>query len=260
LEKVKLKELKNKFCASYYKGDAMVKILRILRSIITSFLFIFVVGLSIISIFITFFRKNEIPLSKNIDKEEILNSTIFIYSEEEKDIYINYIDESIKYIFHERSYPTIDYQKYKNLNNNKIIYENLEIIKNKLALNYNKVTLLRKICDFVENNSVLLMIFGIIFFITLLICILYFKFSAGLNFVSLALIVSSIISYLLAFYFKYLINNDIWFLTYKSAFFGKNENYIFVIVCCYFIIGLIPFVVKYFYKHFASKNKLAFFR
>ena len=238
----------------------MSKILKIIRSIVTSFLFICLIFLLSLSLFIIFFRTNKIPLSNNIDREELVELVVPNYTLDEKEIYIDYINDVIRYVFHERSYPTIDYERYKNFENSTTIYKNLESLKKEMDLDYSQILTLRKICSFVENNSVCLILGFLVIFITLIVCIEYFNFEVSVKFISLGLIVSSIISCATILYFKYLLNHNYWILPYQNVFLGKNQQLIYLIVLIYFILGIIPFILNYFYNNLKSKNKLAFFK
>ena len=118
----------------------MKTLFNIMRSIITSFVFIILTIAIMIQFFFTMFRLQGDRLSDLIDRENIYilvaddirikDNPLF------KNVSIKYIDDYINYVFYKRSFPSIDVNAIENLeeNNKKDILESIDIVKNKMDL------------------------------------------------------------------------------------------------------------------------------
>lgn len=175
----------------------MKKALKILRSIITSFLCIILIILITIQLIFTIIKVQNKKIPDLIDREAVLNlavdNTLIKENQILHNIAIKYIDDYIDYVFYKRSYPTINLGDATGLdifNNTNI---ELDSLKEKFDIDYEKVVLIRDINNLISNQSIYLLLNIGIFAVYLIISILYRSFLKGFKYFGISLILSSLI-------------------------------------------------------------------
>jgi len=179
-----------------------------------------------------------------IDREVLLNlitDNDSVYNDELiHPLAINYVDEYINYVFYKRSYPTLNSVLTKSYKEETSIY--LQKVKDKLDIDYELVVQIRDINNFIYNSSIYLLMNISIFIIVLIISILNRSFNAGIKFLGIALIISSLITLISAsiLYPKMINLND----TVLSNFIAPIVNTIFIskyrkICIIYLVLGFI---------------------
>ena len=222
----------------------MRTLLKIIRSMITSFLcIILILGITIQLVFTIIHMQNK-KIPDLIDREVLLNlitDNDSVYNDELiHPLAINYVDEYINYVFYKRSYPTLNSVLTKSYKEETSIY--LQKVKDKLDIDYELVVQIRDINNFIYNSSIYLLMNISIFIIVLIISILNRSFNAGIKFLGIALIISSLITLISAsiLYPKMINLND----TVLSNFIAPIVNTIFIskyrkICIIYLVLGFI---------------------
>lgn len=175
----------------------MSTLFKILRSITTSLLFLIIVLIVMIQASFTYIELNGTNLPSAIDREELKNQLIEENIEDPaiEEIAEEYLTDYINYIFHKRSYPslqTINFAdiKEENLAHAKSIISNMS---EKIGLDYEHVVLLRNVNNVISNGSIHLLIDVAIFFLFIILAIEQMSFKRSAKLFSGALIITSTI-------------------------------------------------------------------
>lgn len=229
----------------------MKTLFNMMRSIITSFLFIILTIAIMIQFFFTMFRLQGDRLSNLIDRENIYilvaddirikDNPLF------KNVSIKYIDDYINYVFYKRSFPSIDVNAIENLeeNNKKDILESIDIVKNKIDLDYETILQIRDVNNFISNGSIYLLINIAIMFLFILISILRMCFYSGFKYLSVGLVISSLLILMSGVIISSkLLNssNPIIVRFSKNIFNGTFISQFFRLVIIYMITGVILYL------------------
>lgn len=156
----------------------MKKAIKILRSIITSLLFlIMIIGLGVHLVF-TCIKTSGPTISNMFEKEELLKIYLEepIESREIEKVALNYIEDYNNYLFHKRSYPslqTVDYSQLpeENISEAKNIISN---INDQMNIPYSDITTIREANNLFANGAIYLLIN-----VGILLIYLFMTFSTG---------------------------------------------------------------------------------
>ena len=177
------------------------KIKKFIGSIYTSFLYIIICVLIILEFAISFIRVNNINFASYLNGERIY-SYVGKNSNISKDILVNYLNEYSYYIFYKRSYPTINYSV---LNDSE--KKEFNRIKKRIDIPFEKVLIIRDINMYIHNNSIYLLLNISLLVFFLLLSKRYKSFIKGLYFMSLMVLLCSLVILLFSTYFITNVNN-----------------------------------------------------
>ena len=185
----------------------MHSLIKFLGSIYTSFLFIITIIIIIINISMTYIKIYKLTY-KDIDLNALYNyvTSDSIYDSDFKCDMIEYLTEYRDYIFSTKAYPNIDYSKYSAIQK-----EGIDSIRRKTNITYEKIIVIRKLYKYMTNNSVYLLVNIFFLICLLLITIRYLDIIEGIYFISLNVIIGSLI-----------------FLMFSVAFLGKVSNVLII--------------------------------
>lgn len=233
----------------------MQKLQKIFGSVITSFLFIILTSLILTQLMCTITRFKHKDLSSLIDKDKIfryVTSDMVLTNDEEKIVH-KYTDEYINYVFYKRSYPTISYS---DINFDDKFIKNMEIIKDKIDLEYKQVIIIRRINNFVSNNSIYFMLNISIISAFLIICLKNKSLIKGIYILGISLIISglfSLIGITIVSSLIYKIKYELLKSSLRTIIKSNLINFIFKMDLIYFGIGLIIYVIFYMLLHSSIK-------
>ena len=177
------------------------KIKRFIGSIYTSFLYIIICVLIILEFAISFIRINNINFASYLNGER-LYSYVGKDSNISKDILVDYLNEYSYYIFYKRSYPTINYSV---LNDSE--KKEFNRIKKRIDIPFEKVLIIRDINMYIHNNSIYLLLNISLLVFYLLLSKRYKSFIKGLYFMSLMVLLCSLVILLFSTYYITNVNN-----------------------------------------------------
>ena len=178
----------------------MKTLLNVLRSIITSFLFIILIILIVIQFLFTTIRLQNTKLSNLINRENIYDLVITDVNLRDNqnvhEIGIQYIDDYINYVFYKRSFPTIDLSDIETATEQeyRLINEGVELLKAKVDLQYETILQIRDFNNFISNGSIYLLINIAVFTLTLVIGIVTGSLSKSFKFFASSLVIGALIS------------------------------------------------------------------
>lgn len=238
----------------------MKTLIKIMRSIMTSLLFVLLICFIILQFIFTFVKSAGGSISDLVKPEEILNN-IDGLDENSKEITEGYIEDYINYVFHRRSYPsiqTIDLSMY-NEEEQKIIIDHLNEVKSTIDIKYETVLKIRDIDSFFSNQALYLLInIGIIVLFIILV-IVNGKIVNSLKLLSTSIISAGIISLILSSIFvanakSYF--DSIVLVLFNSIFDTGTTKEIMNLSLIYIAIGCLIFSIIYILNRLIyKKNK-----
>lgn len=173
----------------------MKTLIKILRSTITSLLFLTLTVFIIVQFCYTAFRNSAQNIPKLIDRDRLMNLVIdeSIEDDEIKKVVYKYLDDYISYIFHKRSYPSLQTVDLSQIEESKIEYAKdiITDISKKLNLEYDDVITLRNINNTISNGSIYLLINIGVFLVFIVVIIVTYNFKKGLKLLSISMFTSS---------------------------------------------------------------------
>lgn len=179
----------------------MKNTIKILRSIATSLLFIMLTVAVIIVLVFASINLSSPNFPSMIDREEFLNEVLDYEIEDEttKSIALDYLNDYINYIFHKRSYPSLQTIDYKDMTGeDKIEAQRLiEKLSDRICLEYNSVLAFRKINNITSNRAIFLIMSIGLFLILVVTFIMIRPFLRGLKFSLGAFSLGSFLTFLL---------------------------------------------------------------
>lgn len=181
----------------------MKKITNILRSIITSLLFLTLIVFTIIQFTFTTIRLSNKNIPELIDREILLKLIIPASDNLDgttKEVAIHYIDDYINYVFHKRSFPSIQNVDSTLIDEtkNKEVEKLLTQIRDKIDMSYENVIALRYVNNFLSNGSIYLLINIGLFIIILLLFIVTGKLLNTASLTGIAIIIASLLILILS--------------------------------------------------------------
>ena len=216
-----------------------MKIIKIIRSVITSFLFIILIISLVIDYYFIAIRTSTNRVSDLIDRQYVVSNTV---GSSNQDL-VDYVDQYINYLFYKRSYPTINYNNITN----KDLYKQYETLKTYLRLDYNTIDYIRKVNNLIMNNTILFLINVGIFVIILLLWIFNDNIKLSVLLFGIACIISSIITFIINIKMPIKLFSDILLLLILSIFENIKESF-YMINYIYIIIGMVIILFVYICK------------
>ena len=212
------------------------KIKKFIGSIYTSFLYIIICVLIILEFAISFIRINNINFASYLNGER-LYSYVGKNSIISKDILVDYLNEYSYYIFYKRSYPTINYSV---LNDSE--KKEFNRIKKRIDIPFEKVLIIRDINMYIHNNSIYLLLNISLLVFFLLLSKRYKSFIKGLYFMSLMVLLCSLVILLFSTYFITNVNNYYIKEIFRSEnFMSKLYRINTLYICVSFILSTLTF-------------------
>lgn len=154
----------------------MKKTINILRSIITSLLFLSLILIIIVQFSFTAIRLSNKNLPDLINRETVLDTIIesdINLDKKDRELAIEYIDNYVNYVFHKRSFPSTEEFDKTSLSEDEVKEKKrlLTAIRSKIDMKYDSVLLLRDFNNFLSNGSIYLLI-NIALFINILLILI----------------------------------------------------------------------------------------
>ncbi len=177
----------------------MKKTLTILRSIVTSLLFLLLVFvISIQFIFATIFINNK-RIPDMIDEKKVLYNIVdknTIENEAIEKTLIDYIKDYKNYVFYKRSYPSIETFTLDTLTDEdkSITKDYLQKLKKSMNIEYFTITKIRNTTNLMTNGSIFLLINIATFVAYILLVLSIFSFKKGTKLLGIALSLSGIVT------------------------------------------------------------------
>lgn len=240
----------------------MKKTLTILRSIVTSLLFLLLVFvISIQFIFATIFINNK-RIPDMIDEKTILYNIIdknTIENEEIEKILIDYIKDYKNYVFYKRSYPSIETISLESLSeeDQSTTKDYLQTLKKSMNIEYSTITKIRNTTNLMTNGSIFLLINIATFVAYILLVISVLSFKKGSKLLGIALSLSGIVTIITNTYLTSTIE-DISPVTLKLFLENIITNNLsplgFRLSLIYLSLGLILFFALFIYDKLIKKS------
>lgn len=181
----------------------MEKILKIMRSILTSLLFIVMIFGVTVQLLFTAVKTNNVNTKDLINKETIIEKTVNdqIVDEELKTILNDYFDDYIDYILYKRSYPSIQNIDFSKIPEERQTHAKKTIndFKGKIDLNYKTVITIRKINNTITNGSIYLIVNISIILLFIIGCLLKTNFKKGMKLFIKAVFISGALIFITTF-------------------------------------------------------------
>ncbi len=240
----------------------MKKTLTILRSIVTSLLFLLLVFvISIQFFFATIFINNK-RIPDMIDEKTFLYNIIdekFIENEEVEKILIDYIKDYKNYVFYKRSYPSIETISLDALTDEDkyITKDYLQNLKKSMNIEYSTITKIRNTTNLMTNGSIFLLINIATFVSYIILVISILSFKKGTKFLGIALSLSGIITIIINTSLTNTIKNlsPITLKLFLENIITNNLSPLgFKLSLIYISIGLILFFVLFIYDKLIKKS------
>lgn len=238
----------------------MKTIFKILRSIVTSLLFLLLVFA--ISVHFTFTIIQCLPkrLSDTLNRDTILASlSQESLDEETKELAKNYIDDYISFVFYKRSYPSIQTVDYTRIPEENIPHARqiIEEINKKIDIDYENVIKIRTVTGFLENGSIYLLVNIGVLVSFLLLTITRFDFKKSFFGLGASLILGAILSLIgsviLASSLNSLLPENVYILL-NSGVTDELLSRIHAQAIAYIIIGIITLLITLVLQRTASSK------
>lgn len=237
----------------------MKTLLKAMRSIFTSFLFLILVVAIFLQFILTSARKNG-DIEDFINTEQVVQSVIG----KEIDIEINeilesYVHDYLSYIFHRRSYPSIQSLDLKSFDENvqKEIQMHIEDIQEKIDLKYETITKLRDLAGYLSNGAIYLLVNILIIILFVVLAVIREDLLETVRLFSLSIsiggVVSLIFSYIFITNFKSLVGSSLYILFKDSLAHLKSDLLERSLI--YIAIGVLMFVISYLITKLCIKKK-----
>lgn len=233
---------------------------KIMRSILTSLLFLIITVAIIVQFGLTCIRLNGKNLPDIIDRNLLLDTLLEeeITNAEVKNLADEFLKDYINYIFHKRSFPSLQTVNFSNIDEADRQYAERTIsnLSDKIGLEYETVIFLRNTNNVVSNGAIYLLINIGIFFLYVILSIeqLNFKKSAKLFSISLfssGLVAMIMISALPKIISTLNVQTQIMLSSIATnAFLSKSFN----LALFYLGMGIIIFAILYCFDRFIVKK------
>lgn len=181
----------------------MKTVTKIMRSIVTSLLFLILTGAIAAHLVFTTIKVTGPTLLNMVDSKELLS----IYLEEEiedssiEEVTAKYIEDYTNYLFHKRSYPSLQTVNYSQVSEENIVEAKriITALEDKMDMPYASVTTIREANKILANGAIYLLINVSIFLLYLFITFSTGSFKKSTILISIASIVGSIITLIASF-------------------------------------------------------------
>ncbi len=181
----------------------MKTVIKIMRSIVTSLLFLILTGAIAAHLVFTTIKVTGPTLLNMVDSKELLS----IYLEEEiedsstEEVAIRYIEDYTNYIFHKRSYPSLHTVNYSQVSEENIVEAKriITALEDKMDMPYASVTTIREANKILANGAIYLLINVSIFLLYLFMTFTTGNFKKSITLISIASIAGSIITLIASF-------------------------------------------------------------
>lgn len=181
----------------------MKTVTKIMRSIVTSLLFLILTGAIAAHLVFTTIKVTGPTLLNMVDSKELLS----IYLEEEiedlsiEEVAAKYIEDYTNYLFHKRSYPSLQTVNYSQVSEENIVEAKriITALEDKMDMPYASVTTIREANKILANGAIYLLINVSIFLLYLFITFSTGSFKKSTILISIASIVGSIITLIASF-------------------------------------------------------------
>lgn len=238
----------------------MKTLFKISRSIITSLLILLLIGMTFVHIGFTGLKLNARDIENLIDREKLLDTNLEDIPKEIsiRSVILNYIDDYIKYVFHKKSYPSIQTVDFKDLTEEeRALTEKLILqINDNIDLEYERVVQIRNFNNFISNGSIYLIINVTIFLLFVILAIVNLSFKKGFLYSSLSLSIGGLIALLFLLFRSNFLNRftDVLKNFIESALSENLISSLFELSAIYFGVGLIVFALIITYDKFLKKK------
>ncbi len=233
----------------------MKTLFKILRSILTSLLFLCMTFGIIVQFSFTCFHKSPQRVPDYIDREAILDSALEekTVSKETRAVLLEYVDNYIDYVFYKRSYPSIQTVDYNSLPEGEISYAKtlVQTLNKKIDIEYDTIVKIRSINNLISNGAIFLMINIGLFIIFLITLILLRNLKKSLLILGLSTIIGTLLSLIGSIILASNIKKWLAAPTYAvlhSILDKKFLSGIHAQALIYIVIGLIIFLTTYIYS------------
>lgn len=223
------------------------KMSKFLRGVITSLLFLFAMVTIICQIVFSAMNRDGRSISSLIDKDRIVEevSTDDI-DEKEREVIDRYMSDYMNYIFHKRSFPSLQTIDYTGLSEEeqKSTMDMINTLSTRIDLEYREVLSLREANNFFGNGALFLLVNAAVFIAFLSLVIVSSGFKKGVQLFSASLAISSFLSLIS---YKCIINrliegvSDSMKIILNSMFSSEFINRIIRLSCTYLAIGVVVF-------------------
>lgn len=237
----------------------MKTLFKTLRSIFTSFLFLILVIAIFLQFILTSARKNG-NIENLIDTEKIVQSVMGEETNvETKELLEAYVDDYLSYIFHRRSYPSVQSINLKDFEEDtqKEIQTHIEEIREKIDLKYETIVKLRDVSGYLSNGAIYLLINILIIILFVFLAVIREDLLDtvklfGLS-ISLGGVLSLVFSYIFSTNFKKIVNSSLYILFRDAIAALKTDLLERALV--YIAIGVLVFVISYLITKLCVKKK-----
>ncbi len=171
---------------------------KILRGTITSLLFLTLTLAILVQFIFTNVHLNYANLPSMIDRKELLATALDTPIEDETIYRVaeRYLDDYINYIFHKRSFPSLQTVDYSEISEEQIqsAKEVVSHLSKNINLEYAEVTDLRDLNNVLSNRAIFLLVNIGVFLIYVVSSIVRGNFKKGTRLLALSLVANSLIS------------------------------------------------------------------
>lgn len=178
----------------------MKTLFKILRSTITSLLFLLLTVAIVVELIFMGLKLNTPNLPNLIDREALIEDALeaSIENEQIHAIAVTFLDDYINYIFHKRSFPSMQTVDFSSLTDEQLPEAKRTItnLSEKINLPYEEVVDIRNANNVLSNGAIFLLINVGVFLVYIVTCIVMGSFKRGTKLLSISLIASSIIALL----------------------------------------------------------------
>lgn len=238
----------------------MKTLFKISRSIITSLLILLLIGTTFIHIGFTALRMNARDIEHLIDREKLLETGLDEVPENDalRSVILNYIDDYIKYVFHKKSYPSIQTVDFKDLTEEEKLSAEKLILKvsDTLDIEYERVIQIRNFNNFISNGSIYLIINVAVFLLFVILSIISLSFKKGSMYGFLSVSIGGLISLLFLLSRNGFLNKfpDVLKNFIESALSEELISSLFKLSVIYFVVGFLIFTFILVYDKFLKKK------
>ncbi len=239
----------------------METLYKILRSTITSLLYLILTFLIILQFLFMIISTNGRLIANFIDIEQIVNDNLpkqELSNEAIKNIVISYVDDYMDYVFYKKSYPSllaVDLSSLDTLEK-ETAKSTLEEIQKQIDIDYSTILKIRAFSNFISNGSINLLTNIAIIFVYLILTIWFLSFYKSGKLFSISLITAGILIIILTIFMN--LNKTKLFSSlsaYLNSLFSTSlMNDILFKALIYIIIGVIMLLGFYLIKKFLHKN------
>ena len=240
----------------------MKTFINIVRSILTSLLFLIISAAIIVQFAFTIVHMQNKKIPDLIDREVVLGLATkdgFITNNEAiRNLAIEYIDQYINYVFYKRSYPAMPNLNIEGIDENtkREITSEFDSLKEKIDLDYELVLKIRDVNNILSNGAIYLLINIGVFSLFIVMSILRGSFLKGIKYFSASLALMSLILLLAGSFAHSLISeidNEILHSIMSEIVDGEFMNTFFNVDLIYLVTGVFSFLAIFAYERF-KKN------